>query len=315
MNNFNPNMNMNMNMNRNNMMPMPMMHSNPDGNVGGSSGSQHYNQPSRIVYLGSIPYDQTEEQILDLCNNVGPVVNLKMMFDQQTGRSKGYAFIEFKDLETSASAIRNLNGYQLGSRFLRCGYSSNNDISSTGISSNDQSMGNVDDGSNVLFSDLPSGIDVNINMTTPAMMISSELSKKSKEDQLNLLQKLKEWTSENKDLAVELFNEYPQLSFVIAEILLTNGICKVDDLAQLVAAQNDSNENEQSNNNNSTSNAFAQKSNDLLSNDPELLETQKELLRKVLQLSDGEIAILPENERMSMWDIKQRALKGEFGNI
>ena len=112
---------------------------------GVNAGVQN-NPPSRVVYLGSIPYDQTEEQILDLCSNVGPVINLKMMFDPQTGRSKGYAFIEFRDLESSASAVRNLNGYQLGSRFLKCGYSSNSDIS--GVSQQQQQQYNNINGNN-----------------------------------------------------------------------------------------------------------------------------------------------------------------------
>ncbi|CCC67141.1 hypothetical protein NCAS_0A05830 [Naumovozyma castellii] len=314
MNGFTPNMNMGMGMPMNANMNM-----NSNRNMmsnSGAGGAQH-NSPSRIVYLGSIPYDQTEEQILDLCNNVGPVINLKMMFDPQTGKSKGYAFIEFKDLETSASAIRNLNGYQLGSRFLKCGYSSNNDISAS-------SSGNVHEG-NILdndgsyennskmgtFSDLPSGVDVNINMTTPAMMITSELSKKSKSEKLKILKTFQEWSSQNNDLAVQLFDEYPQLSFAVAELLLTNGICKLDDLTQLVVSEENDDKERDVHNTDSITN----KQNDLLSDDPELQKTQRELLRKVLQLSDSEISILPDDEKMSLWDLKQRALKGEFGNI
>ncbi|CCF58911.1 hypothetical protein KAFR_0F03150 [Kazachstania africana CBS 2517] len=271
-----------------------------NSNLGtGSGNNTSNNPPSRIVYLGSIPYDQTEQQILDLCNNVGPVTNLKMMFDPTTGKSKGYAFIEFKDLESSASAIRNLNGYQLGSRFLKCGYSTNNDISNMNTTST-VSGGNMqknDTVTNLRFSNLPPGIDVNINMTTPAMMISSELSKISKPQQLDFLQNFQAWSKENNDLAKDLLSEYPQLSYVIAELLLTNGICKVDDLTKLAtAASNVESQNEPQMNRN-----------------PDLQLKQKELLRQVLNLNDSEISVLPNNEKMTLYDLKQRAMKGDFG--
>ncbi|KAG0654521.1 hypothetical protein C6P45_003353 [Maudiozyma exigua] len=267
------------------------------------------NQPSRVVYLGSIPYDQTEQQILDLCRNVGPVVNMKMMFDPQTGKSKGYAFIEFKDLDTSASALRNLNGYQLGSRFLKCGYSNNTDLSSvSGSISGSQGEFSDMPNSNLRFADLPTGIDVNINMTTPAMMISSELSRHDRESQLDLLSGFQEWAKKDPELARDLLTDYPQLTYVIAELMLSNGIAQVDDLTQLASSNNKNNQpngtGEMDNDNQST-----------LSTDPETQRKQKDLLRQVLQLNDGDISILPDDERMTLWDLKQRAMRGDFGGI
>ncbi|CAB4256564.1 similar to Saccharomyces cerevisiae YGL044C RNA15 Cleavage and polyadenylation factor I (CF I) component involved in cleavage and polyadenylation of mRNA 3' ends [Maudiozyma barnettii] len=276
-----------------------------------NQGNNSNNTPSRVVYLGSIPYDQTEQQILDLCRNVGPVVNMKMMFDPQTGKSKGYAFIEFKDLDTSASAVRNLNGYQLGSRFLKCGYSNNNDLNSVSGSSSGSSgsMGDQNDisPSNLRFADLPTGIDVNINMTTPAMMISSELSKIDKNAQLDLLRGFQEWSKNDGELAIGLLTEYPQLTYVIAELMLTNGIAKVDDLTQLASSNNKGNQNGVISSENENKNT--------LSNDPETQQKQKDLLRQVLQLNDGDISILPDDERMTLWDLKQRAMRGDFGGL
>ena len=267
------------------------------------------NQPSRVVYLGSIPYDQTEQQILDLCRNVGPVVNMKMMFDPQTGKSKGYAFIEFKDLDTSASALRNLNGYQLGSRFLKCGYSNNTDLSSvSGSISGSQGEFTDMPSSNLRFADLPTGIDVNINMTTPAMMISSELSRQDKTSQLELLNGFQEWAKKDPELARDLLTDYPQLTYVIAELMLSNGIAQVDDLTQLASANNKNNQTE-------STTEMDTDNKSTLSTDPETQRKQKDLLRQVLQLNDGDISILPDDERMTLWDLKQRAMRGEFGGI
>lgn len=275
-----------------------------------SNNTSQNHAPSKVVYLGSIPYDQTEEQILDLCSNVGPVTNLKMMFDPQTGKSKGYAFVEYKDLESSASAVRNLNGYQFGSRLLKCGYASNSDISVSDSSQQHsgpglQNSASFEDNATLRFPELPAGIDVNINMTTPAMMISSELAKKSHEEQLQLLRVFQDWCRQNPEDAVELLKECPQLSYVIAELLLTNGISKVDDLTQLAVQKDDGTGGAGDSSNQGTATPV----------DPETLNKQRELLSKVLQLSDSEIAVLPDDEKMSLWDLKQRAMRGEFGII
>lgn len=55
----------------------------------------------------------------DIFSEVGPVLSLKLVFDRESGKPKGYGFCEFKDQETALSAMRNLNGYEIGGRTLR----------------------------------------------------------------------------------------------------------------------------------------------------------------------------------------------------
>lgn len=43
----------------------------------------------------------------------------RLVFDRETGKPKGYGFCEYKDQETALSAMRNLNGYEIGGRTLR----------------------------------------------------------------------------------------------------------------------------------------------------------------------------------------------------
>lgn len=50
---------------------------------------------------------------------MGPVLSFKLVFDRETGKPKGYGFCEYKDQETALSAMRNLNGYEIGGRSLR----------------------------------------------------------------------------------------------------------------------------------------------------------------------------------------------------
>lgn len=75
--------------------------------------------PSRVIFIGNIPFDITEEQVIDIFKEVGPVQSFRLMFDRETGRSRGFAFCEYADYETAASAIRNLNGYEINGRALK----------------------------------------------------------------------------------------------------------------------------------------------------------------------------------------------------
>lgn len=82
--------------------------------------SQH-----RCVFVGNIPYDATEEQLIEICREVGPVVSFRLVLDRETGKPKGYGFCEYKDEETALSARRNLQGYQINGRQLRVDFAEN----------------------------------------------------------------------------------------------------------------------------------------------------------------------------------------------
>eukprot|EP00249_Psilotum_nudum_P015458 c25337_g1_i1 orf=264-2270(-) len=84
------------------------------------SSSQH-----RCVFVGNIPYDATEEQLIQICEEVGPVVSFRLVLDRETGKPKGYGFCEFRDEETALSARRNLQGYEINGRQLRVDFAEN----------------------------------------------------------------------------------------------------------------------------------------------------------------------------------------------
>ncbi|WOL11152.1 cleavage stimulating factor 64 isoform X1 [Canna indica] len=85
-----------------------------------AAGTQH-----RCVFVGNIPYDATEEQLIQICEEVGPVVSFRLVFDRETGKPKGYGFCEYKDEETALSARRNLQGYEINGRQLRVDFAEN----------------------------------------------------------------------------------------------------------------------------------------------------------------------------------------------
>ncbi|KAG6673814.1 hypothetical protein I3842_15G010600 [Carya illinoinensis] len=78
------------------------------------ASSQH-----RRVFVGNIPYDATEEQLIDICREVGPVVSFRLVIDRETGKPKGYGFCEYKDEQTALSVCCNLQGYEINGQQLR----------------------------------------------------------------------------------------------------------------------------------------------------------------------------------------------------
>ncbi|KAH6796071.1 hypothetical protein C2S51_037057 [Perilla frutescens var. frutescens] len=79
----------------------------------------------RCVFVGNIPYDASEEQLIQICEEVGPVVSFRLVTDRETGKPKGYGFCEYKDEETALSARRNLQGYEINGRQLRVDFAEN----------------------------------------------------------------------------------------------------------------------------------------------------------------------------------------------
>ncbi|KAI5363988.1 Putative RNA recognition motif domain, nucleotide-binding alpha-beta plait domain superfamily [Septoria linicola] len=80
----------------------------------------------RVVFIGNIPYGVSEEQIMDIFGRAGSVVNFRLVYDKETGQPKGFGFLEYTDTDAAASAVRNLNEFDLNGRTLRVDYSNDN---------------------------------------------------------------------------------------------------------------------------------------------------------------------------------------------
>lgn len=70
------------------------------------------------LYVGSLPYSTTEQQLSELFAQHGTVQSAKVITDRYTGQSRGFGFVEMATGEEAQKAIAALNGTQLGGRTL-----------------------------------------------------------------------------------------------------------------------------------------------------------------------------------------------------
>ncbi len=71
------------------------------------------------LYVGNLPFSVDEDQVRQLfSNNDRTVTEVKLITDRDTGRPRGFGFVEMGSGEEADSAIRELNGYELDGRQL-----------------------------------------------------------------------------------------------------------------------------------------------------------------------------------------------------
>jgi cold-inducible RNA-binding protein len=72
----------------------------------------------RKLYVGNLSYDVTESQLEQMCSPHGTVESAQIIMDRDTGRSKGFGFVEMKTDQEAQAVIAALNGQQSGGRSL-----------------------------------------------------------------------------------------------------------------------------------------------------------------------------------------------------
>lgn len=70
------------------------------------------------LYVGNLSYDMTDSDLQALFEEYGTVESTQIIFDRDTGRSKGFGFVEMSDSGAADEAIRNLNGQEAQGRQL-----------------------------------------------------------------------------------------------------------------------------------------------------------------------------------------------------
>lgn len=71
---------------------------------------------SKRIYVGNLPFDSTEDSLKELFGTHGEVDSVKVITDRETGRSRGFGFVEMSSGGTEA--ISALNGHSIDGRSL-----------------------------------------------------------------------------------------------------------------------------------------------------------------------------------------------------
>lgn len=212
--------------------------------------AQNREKGGRVVFIGNIPYGVSEEQICEIFGRAGQVVNFRLVYDKETGRPKGFGFLEYTDVDAAAAAVRNLNEFELNGRTLRVDYSNDNDKGnrSGGGGGGDfdgagrapppahfnMNMGGQANGAAPdALPPLPQGVQLPPGLTAPDA-ISQTLSQIDSAQLLDILSQMKTLTQQEPARATALLQQAPQLGYAIFQALLLMRLVSTDVLASLI---------------------------------------------------------------------------------
>lgn len=70
------------------------------------------------LYVGNLPYSMNDQELNELFTQIGEVQSARVMSDRETGRSRGFGFVEMADNDAGHEAIEKLNGQDVDGRAL-----------------------------------------------------------------------------------------------------------------------------------------------------------------------------------------------------
>ena len=73
---------------------------------------------AKKLYVGSLPYETTAEELNQLFSQVGAVTSATVITDKYSGRSKGFGFVEMANDDEADAAIAKFNGSDMGGRSI-----------------------------------------------------------------------------------------------------------------------------------------------------------------------------------------------------
>ena len=74
---------------------------------------------SKKLYVGNLPFSVTEDELRGVFQAHGTVDSVAVIMDRETGRARGFAFVEMADASAADDAMRALDGSDLGGRSMR----------------------------------------------------------------------------------------------------------------------------------------------------------------------------------------------------
>ena len=74
---------------------------------------------SQRLYVGNLSFNTTEAMLSELFGEIGEVVSVTLITDRQSGRSKGFAFVEMAEQSAAQEAINTLDGKNVDERDIK----------------------------------------------------------------------------------------------------------------------------------------------------------------------------------------------------
>lgn len=196
-----------------------------------------------------------EDQLIDVFKSVGQVVGFRLVFDRETGKPKGYGFCEFADHDTAMSAVRNLNGADVGGRPLRIDLADSDPFleGKTTVRGELIDSGGPDNkwirekdyqedrrpgsSSNLpsFLANLPPGVQVPPG-STALDTISQSLATMEPSQLLEVLAQMKAFIITHPEPAKALLVAHPQLAYALFQALLLNNIVDPAVLQRMLGA-------------------------------------------------------------------------------
>ena len=170
-------------------------------------------QQKHDIFVGNLSFNTTEEQLHQAFSEIGRVLKVRMVHDLETGKPRGFAFIEFEDPQVALSAIRNMNDYELNGRRIRVNFSNSShlealagklgmDLTTTSSQQTTRGGGGGGGGGGGASSDV---------VSSGTQTVADALKGFSKAEMYDVVAKLKEIADKDPDEARRLLSGHPQL--------------------------------------------------------------------------------------------------------
>ncbi|OOF92486.1 hypothetical protein ASPCADRAFT_509447 [Aspergillus carbonarius ITEM 5010] len=287
----------------------------------------------KSVFLGNIPYNLTEEQVKDILSSAGTVTKFRLMMNPETGKPKGYGFADFADADAAASAVRNLNDYEIMGRKIRVDWPHNNekdsippDYSQINAPANqDGAQQQQQQQSSAPLPPLPPGVEVPPHLDCPNA-ISQTLASLPPNQLLEVLSQMKSLVMADPARATELLRQAPQLAYAIFQALLLMNLVDYSTLGSVVeqasqpsapapppaaqAFQAFSAVPGQVSTPPMVGTPFGAAAAAPQQQQPQAMPGQEELLQQVLSMPQSAIDALPPMERSQIMLLRQQLMQG-----
>lgn len=178
------------------------------------------------IFVGNLAFTTTEDQLHQIFSEIGRVIRVRMVSDLESGKPRGFAFVEFEDPQAALGAIRNLNDYELNGRRLRVNFSNSSHLETLAgqlgmdMTKKDANV-NIAPVSNVTGSATGDNAMQASSGGTDAVMaasagsgtqeVANALKNMSKGEMYDVIAKLKQIADEDPDEARKIISGHPQL--------------------------------------------------------------------------------------------------------